>query len=158
MAYLGNPSLSTAVKDRVSATFQQALALYRQGRTEDVLAGCELILKMDPLFDPAKKLQEKTRNPAAPIDVEQLVAVPTASDAMVVARQAMEARDFQRVLNITTEVLTNDLMNDEARILGDEAREKMEAAPFVDQFLAKCQQHLQSANLPAARLDLEKAR
>ena len=158
MAYLGNPSLSTAVKDRVGATFQQALALYRQGRTDDVLAGCELILKMDPLFDPAKKLLEKTRNPAAPIDVEQLVAVPSASDAMVVARQAMEARDFQRALNITTEVLTNDLMNDEARILGDEAREKMEAAPFVDQFLAKCQQHIQSANLPAARVDLEKAR
>jgi tetratricopeptide (TPR) repeat protein len=158
MAYLGNPSLSTAVKDRVGATFQQALALYRQGRTEDVLAGCELILKMDPLFDPAKKLMEKTRNPAAPIDVEQLVAVPSASDAMAVARQAMAARDFQRVLNITTEVLTNDLMNDEARILGDEAREKMEAAPFVDQFLAKCQQHIQSANLPAARVDLEKAR
>jgi tetratricopeptide (TPR) repeat protein len=158
MAYLGNPSLSTAVKDRVGATFQQALALYRQGRMDDVLAGCELILKMDPLFDPAKKLVEKTRNPAAPIDVDQLVAVPSATDAMAVARQAMEARDFQRVLNITTEVLTNDLMNDEARILGDEAREKMEAAPFVDQFLAKCQQHIQSANLPAARLDLEKAR
>jgi tetratricopeptide (TPR) repeat protein len=158
MAYLGNPSLSTAVKDRVGATFQQALALYRQGRTEDVLAGCELILKMDPLFDPAKKLQEKTRNPAAPIDVEQLVALPSASDAMAIARQAMVARDFQRVLNITTEVLTNDLMNDEARILGDEARERMEAAPFVDQFLAKCQQHIQSANLPAARVDLEKAR
>ena len=40
------------------------------------------------------------------------------------------ARDFERVIHATTEILTNDLMNDEARILGDEAREKLEAAPF----------------------------
>jgi tetratricopeptide (TPR) repeat protein len=49
-------------------------------------------------------------------------------------------------------------MNDEARILSDEAREKMEAAPFVDQFARKCEQHIAAGNLAAARTDLEKAR
>src|SRR4051812_47434666 len=118
--YLGNPALSTAVKDRVSSTFHQALALYRQGRIQEVIAGCTLILQMDPLFDPAKKLMEKARNPSSPIDVETLSPTTSADDALREARKAMTQRDFQRVIQITTEILTNDLMNDDARILGDE--------------------------------------
>ncbi|MCU1350479.1 MAG: Tetratricopeptide repeat protein [Acidobacteria bacterium] len=156
--YLGNPSLSTAVKDRVVATFQQALALYRMGRTEEVIQGCGLILQMDPLFDPGRKLLEKARNPMSPIDVDTLVPTTSADDALRQAREAMTARDYSRVVQITTEVLTEDLMNDDARILGDQAREKMEAAPFVEQFLKKCQQHLNDGNLAAAKADLEKAR
>jgi tetratricopeptide (TPR) repeat protein len=155
--YLGNPSLSTAVKERVTSTFQQAVSLYKLGRTEEVVAGCNLILQMDPSFDPAKKLLEKTRNPTLPIDVDTLIPA-SAADALAEARSAMAARDFQRVVNITTEILTNDLMNDDARILGDEARDKLEAGPFVEQFAKKCEQHIASGNVAAARQDLEKAR
>jgi tetratricopeptide (TPR) repeat protein len=155
--YAGNTSLSTAVKDRVISTFQQTLALYKQGRMDEVIAGCGLILRMDPMFDPAKKLVDKTRNPNLPIDVDTLLPAD-ANDAMAHARAAMTARDYQTVVNITTEVLTNDLMNDEARILGDQARERLEAAPFVDQFLRKCEQNINNGNVPAARTDLEKAR
>ena len=64
--YLGNASLSSAVKERVLSTFQQAVTLYKQGRTDEVVQGCGLILRMDPMFDPAKKLLEKARNPNAP--------------------------------------------------------------------------------------------
>lgn len=157
--YPGNVSLSTAVKDRVASTFQQTVSLYKQGRIEEVVAGCTLMLQMDPLFDPAKRLLEKTRNPALPIDVDRLLpgASPTGT-GLDQAHAAMSTRDFERVIQITTEILTNDLMNDEARILSDQAREKMEAAPFVDQFFRKCEQHLNDGNLPAARNDLEKAR
>src|SRR5437773_9380598 len=70
--YLGNASLSPAVKERVLSTFQQALTLYKQGRHDEVIQGCGLILRMDPLFDPAKKLLEKTRKPSSPIDVDAL--------------------------------------------------------------------------------------
>lgn len=157
MTYPGNPSLAGAVKDRVVSTFQQTLALYKQGRTDEVVAGCNLLLQMDPAFDPARKLLEKTRNPNAPIDVDTLLPRDTRAP-MEQARQAMAARDFQRVVHLTSEVLTDDLMNDEARIMGDEAREKLEAAPFVEQFARKCDQHLASGNLAAARSDIEKAR
>src|SRR5436190_9811402 len=71
--YLGNASLSTAVKERVHSTFQQAVTLFKQGRADEVIQGCTLILRMDPMFDPAKKLMEKARNPAAPIDVDALL-------------------------------------------------------------------------------------
>jgi tetratricopeptide (TPR) repeat protein len=80
------------------------------------------------------------------------------SGELAEARAAMAARDFERVVQITTEILTNDLMNDEARVLADEAREKMEAGPFIDQFVRKCDQNLKNGNVAAARTDLEKAR
>lgn len=157
MSYPGNPSLAGAVKDRVVSTFHQTLALYHQGRKDEVVAGCNLLLQMDPAFDPARKLLEKTRNPAAPVDVDKLLPKDNV-DPMAQARQAMAARDFERVIHLTTEVLTDDLMNDEARILGDEAREKLEAAPFIEQFTRKCDQHLANGNLSGARADIEKAR
>src|SRR4051794_14658724 len=155
--YLGNPSLSNAVKDRVISTFQQTLSLYKQGRAEEVLSGCNLMLQMDPMFDPARKLMEKTRNPNAPIDVDALLP-NSDDDALREARTAMAHRDFARVVQITTEILTNDLMNDAARILADEARDKLEAAPFVEQFVAKCEKSLAAGDTVAARASLEKAR
>ena len=155
--YLGNPSLSQAVKERVLSTFQQALTLYKQGRHDEVIQGCGLILRMDPLFDPAKKLLEKTRNPAAAIDVDALLPPPQA-DPLTEAREAMATRDFQRVVNITTEILTDDLLNDDARVLNEQAREKMEAAPFIEQFVRKFDAQLKGGNLTAARAEIEKAR
>ncbi len=155
--YPGNSNLASQVKDRVNSTFQQAVELYRQGRMDEVISGCSLILQMDPLFDPAKRLLDKTRNPDSPIDVEALLAHATGADLEEV-RTAMAARDFERVLALTTDILTNDLMNDQAREMADEAREKLEASPFIDQFVRKCEQSVNNGNLPAARTDLEKAR
>jgi len=155
--YLGNPSLSHAVKERVLSTFQQTLSLYKQGRTDEVLSGCNLMLQMDPMFYPARKLMEKTRNPNAPIDVDTLLP-SSDDDALREARTAMAHRDFTRVVQITTEILTNDLMNDAARILADEARDKLEAAPFVEQFVAKCEKSLNAGDVAGAKTALEKAR
>jgi tetratricopeptide (TPR) repeat protein len=159
VSYPGNPSLAAAVKDRVLSTFQQSVTLFKQGRMDEVAAGCTLLLQMDPMFDPAKKLLEKTRNPSAAIDVDALV--PTSGDnrsRMQQAREAMAGRDYQRVVQLTSEVLTEDLLNDEARILGDEAQEKIEAAPFVEQFARKADASLAAGNVAAAKMELEKAR
>ena len=152
--YPGNSALSTAVKDRVISTFQQTLALFKQGRTEEVVQGCGLILRMDPTFDPAKKLMEKARNPAAPIDVDGLLA----TDPIAEARAALAARNFQKAVDLTTEILTNDLMNEEARVLNEQAREKLEAAPFVDQFVKKAEQAIASGDVNTARASLDKIR
>src|SRR5437016_11607039 len=157
--YLGNASLSTAVKERVLSTFQQAITLYKQGRMDEVAQGCGLILRMDPMFDPAKKLMEKARNPNAPIDVDQLLPTAAADDSRLRdARTAMAGRDFQRVLDLTTELLTEDLTDDDARVLNEQAREKTEAAPFVEQFIRKAETLVGQGNNAAARPDLEKAR
>jgi tetratricopeptide (TPR) repeat protein len=147
------------VKDRVLSTFQQTLALYKQGRADEVAAGCNLLLQMDPTFDPARKLLEKTRNPGAPIDVDTLLPAPSDTRSpMQQAREAMAARDFDRVMQLTSQVLTDDLLDDEARVLGDEAREKLEAAPFVEQFARKAEHNLAGGNVASAKMELEKAR
>src|SRR5438067_4459151 len=153
--YPGNVSLSNAVKERVVSTFQQTLTLYKQGRTEEVVQGCGLILRMDPLFEPAKKLMEKARNPNAAVDVDGLARQLNA-DPIAAARDAMAARNFQKVIDLTTEVLTNDLMNEEARVLNEQAREKLEASPFVDQFVKKAEQSIATGNVAAARADIDK--
>lgn len=157
MNYPGNTTLSSAVRDRVVSTFQQTLALYHLGRADEVAAGCTLILQMDAMFEPAKKLLDKTRNPALPIDVDNLLPQDGRSP-MQQAREAMAERDFQRVIHLTTEILTDDLLNDEARVLGDDAREKMEASPFVEQFTRKTESSISSGNIAAAKMELEKAR
>jgi tetratricopeptide (TPR) repeat protein len=157
MSYPGNANLSSAVKDRVVSTFQQTLALYHQRRTDEVVAGCTLILQMDPVFDPARKLLEKTRNPSLAIDVDSLLP-GGGNSAMQQAREAMARRDFERVARLTSEILSDDLLNDDARVLGDEAREKLEAAPFVEQFTRRSDQSIAAGNMAAAKMELEKAR
>jgi tetratricopeptide (TPR) repeat protein len=154
--YPGNASLSSAVKDRVLSTFQQTLALYKQGRAAEVVEGCTLILRMDPTFDPARKLLEKTRNPNSPVDVDSLM--PSSDDPLREARAAMASRDFQRANDLTTEVLRDDFTNEEARAINDEAREKIEAAPFVEQFIRKAETFAGQGNAASARNELEKAR
>src|SRR3954454_3141406 len=89
--YPGNASLSSAVKDRVLSTFQQTVALYKQGRAAEVVEGCTLILRMDPTFDPARKLLEKTRNPNSPVDVDSLLPAESGS-ALSEAHAALLAR------------------------------------------------------------------
>jgi tetratricopeptide (TPR) repeat protein len=157
MTYAGNAALSSAVKDRVTSTFQQTVTLYHQGRHDEVIAGCTLILQMDPMFDPARKLLEKTRNPNLPIDVDALLPRDPRAP-MQQAKEAMAERDFERVIHLTTAILTDDILDDEARILGDEAREKLEAAPFVEQFARKCDSSMAAGNYASAKMELEKAR
>ena len=156
--YPGNASLSSAVKDRVLSTFQQAVTLYKQGRSAEVAEGCTLILRMDPMFDPARKLMEKTRNPNSPIDVDSLLPPPLNADALNDARTALGTRDFQRATDLTSEILRDDFTNEEAREINDAAREKMEAAPFVEQFIRKAEMFAKQGNTAASRAELEKAR
>jgi tetratricopeptide (TPR) repeat protein len=157
--YPGNPSLSPAVRDRVQATFQQSIALLQQGRTDEVIAGCTLILQMDPLFDPAKKLLEKARNPSMPLDINSLVPGGSGSDPRLdQAREALLTRDFERAVHLASEVLSSDPMNSDAQAIGELAQEKMEAAPFVMQFIRKAEESLAAGNTALATTQLEKAR
>jgi tetratricopeptide (TPR) repeat protein len=156
--YSGNASLSQAVKDRVLSTFQQSVALYKEGRSAEVVEGCTLILRMDPTFDPARKLLEKTRNPNAPVDVDSLLPAGSGSDVLNEARAALAARDFQRAAELASEVLRDDFTNEEARLVNDTARERIEAAPFVEQFIRKSEMFARQGNAGAARSELEKAR
>jgi len=81
MTYPGNPSLARDVQQRVLDTFGQTLDLAQEGSRQEALLGCDFVLRMDPQFDPARRLQERLRSSAgAVVDTDDLRAAvdPTA--------------------------------------------------------------------------------
>ena len=74
-AYPGNLSLPVEVREKILSTFRHTLDLFRDGKVDDCLIGCDFILKMDPRFAPARKLQEKAKNPNAEVDLAELQSV-----------------------------------------------------------------------------------
>ena len=73
--YPGNPSLPVEVREKILMTFRHALGLFSSGHVDDCLIGCEFILKMDPRFTPARRLQEKVRNRDSDVDISELQAM-----------------------------------------------------------------------------------
>ena len=81
-AYPGNLSLPREVREKILSTFRHTIDLFQDGKLDDCLIGCDFILKMDPRFTPARRLQEKAKNPKAEVDLEELRAVlVTGADA-----------------------------------------------------------------------------
>jgi tetratricopeptide (TPR) repeat protein len=89
-AYPGNLSLPTEVREKILSTFRHTLDLYRDGKVDDCLIGCDFILKMDPRFGPARKLQEKAKNPKAEVDVAELRGILDAAVAAASRRDTAE--------------------------------------------------------------------
>src|SRR4028119_1978083 len=72
-SYAGNPSLSREVQQRVLDTFDQTLNLAAEGSRQEALLGCDFVLRMDPQFEPARRLQERLRSSAgAIVDLDDL--------------------------------------------------------------------------------------
>lgn len=74
MTYPGNNSLSSEIRRRVRETFLQTLDLAASGSQREALLGCDFILRLDPLFDPARTLQQRLRSPAGAVDLADLRA------------------------------------------------------------------------------------
>jgi tetratricopeptide (TPR) repeat protein len=72
MTYPGNPSLSSDVRQRILDTFEQTLDLAGQGNRQEALLGCDFVLRMDPQFEAARKLQERLRAGSGPVEVGDL--------------------------------------------------------------------------------------
>ncbi|MDH3402037.1 MAG: hypothetical protein OES32_16020 [Acidobacteriota bacterium] len=56
MTYPGDSKLSEEIRQRVESTFAQSRQLASQGKVLEATLGCEFILKLDPLFEPAREL------------------------------------------------------------------------------------------------------
>ncbi len=153
--YPGNRDLPAEVKDRVLSTYRQSLAAHEQGRAEEAIAGCELILTMDSSFMPARALVEQARGSDS---ARAAGGGDALANALLAATRALEARDFQRAIELSNTVLREDLTNSRAQEIGREAQERLEAAPFVDQFLKKARAFLSTGNVKAAHGELDKAR
>ncbi len=80
MSYSGNPALSSDVKQRILSTFDQTLSLAREGNRQEALLGCDFVLRMDPQFQPAHKLQDRLRSTTGPVTVDDLQGAPAVDD------------------------------------------------------------------------------
>lgn len=76
MRYVGNTALSPQIQERIQNTFQQTLGLAEEGNRQEALLGCDFILRLDPLFEPARRLQERLNEGDGPVDINGLTGSP----------------------------------------------------------------------------------
>ncbi len=161
-AYPGNDHLPEETRYRVENTFRQALSLYLEGKLEDAVVGCDFILKMDPQFEPARLLLEKSKDPMAAVDLTPLIARYQAKpsvnveDCLIQAIELFNGREFQRAIETLSQVMAVDPSNGEARDILSRAQEKLEAMPFVNQFIAKARDLLAKGDPEEARRQILK--
>lgn len=164
--YPGNPSLAPEVKERVLTTFRQTLTLFDDGQLDEVVAGCDLILEMDDRFEPAKKLRQKAKDPGAPIDISELyelrdAGVSSGADNDSQLLQAVEELNngnYEAAIDICNRVLAADPSNEDVQRIGEQANERLEAAPFIKQFLQEADDAIDSGDKDTARTLIGKAR
>jgi len=170
-AYPGNPSLPREVRDKILSTFRHTLNLYKEGKSEDCLIGCDFILKMDPRFAPARQLLEKTKNPASEIEVASLEAVvsetPTRQDRiasaetdrlLVRAAESFNTRDFDAAIAAAEQVLQALPGNQDATEILRKARERKNAQPQFEVARQRAIAALDGHRESEARAALEKMR
>ncbi|HEX5758931.1 MAG TPA: tetratricopeptide repeat protein [Thermoanaerobaculia bacterium] len=72
MTYRGNSALPPDAQRRIEGTFDQTLALAEEGNRQEALLGCDFILRMDPRFEPARRLQERLGEASGAVQVKDL--------------------------------------------------------------------------------------
>ena len=162
MLYAGNPSLSSDIQKRVLGTFEQTLGLAGEGSRQEALLGCDFVLRMDPQFEPARLLQERLRNSAGAVRVDDLLGKPAAAEDSFGGLDLPDLPDlsaslaptgtngsglrgrFQALLDSRRHEELLTLAGQEQAALGADpelmriagaAQERMEAEPYVNKFL-----------------------
>jgi len=236
MRYVGNEALSPQIQERIQNTFDQTIGLAEEGNRQEALLGCDFILRLDPLFEPARRLQERLNEGEGPVEIGDLtggeapqatavaapapeISVPEASmdigeliadvpdEAPLVAdtpievppidelsldvlapqddapetmvtppaeaavegtpavadlsnRMAMlyEQRSFQDLMSLAMENQDRIGGDEDLRQMVDFARERLEAEPYVRNFLESAQTAREKGDLEGAKSHLEKAR
>ena len=169
--YPGNPSLPREVRDKILSTFKHTLNLFKEGKRDDCLIGCDFILKMDPRFTPARQLLEKTRNPAADVDVGDLetfvAATPTRQERvasvetdrlLVRAAESFAARDFDAAASAAEQVLQVLPGNQNATEIREKALRKKNAQPQLEAARQRAMAALEAKRPAEAKAALEAMR
>jgi tetratricopeptide (TPR) repeat protein len=169
--YPGNPSLPREVRDKILSTFRHTINLFKDGKTDDCVIGCDFILKMDPRFGPARQLLEKSRNPVAAVDIAELealvaetptrqerAATPETDRLLVRAIESLNARDFDAAVATAEQVLRALPGNPHATEILQKARQRRDAAPQFDAARQRALAALDTGQRAEARAALEKMR
>jgi tetratricopeptide (TPR) repeat protein len=187
MSYPGNPSLSPDVQQRVLDTFGQTVDLVNEGSRQEALLGCDFVLRMDPRFEPARRLQERLRSSAgAVVDTDDLLPGSPAASPVVPAdlfadldglgldlpdlpapatadlhgelNGLLEQRRFQDVLALAEREKATVTADPVLMGVVQEAQTRMEADPYVRKFLASARAALEAGNDEEVGRILDKVR
>ena len=169
--YPGNPALPREVREKILSTFRHTLNLFKEGKLDDCLIGCDFILKMDPRFSPARRLLEKSRNPAAAVDLAELeslvAATPTRQERvgaaepdrlLVRAVESFNARDFDAAIATAEQVLAVLPGNQNAQEILDNARRKKSVQPEFEAARHRAIAALDRSRPSEARPELDRMR
>ena len=186
MSYSGNSSLSRDVQQRVLDTFEQTLNLAAEGSRQEALLGCDFVLRMDPQFEPARRLQDRLRasagaivdlddlRPSAPpvtappdlfagldglgLELPDLPPDSFAPDLRSEVRSLLDQRRLQEVMALGPQHGAAIAADPELQALFQEAQERMEAEPYVQKFLGQARAALQAGQTGEVTRLLDKAR
>ncbi len=172
MTYPGDSKLSEDIRQRVESTFEQSHDLARQGKIQEASLGCEFVLRLDPLFEPAREFLQRLesgetdfgeKEPSADLepatedlDLEDL-AEPRI-DLRAEFEDLLARRDFRTLLSLAQEHQTRIVADPDLRAMAGEATERLEAAPYVRAFLDEAEKAQREGNVAAAATAVEKAR
>lgn len=172
MSYPGNSSLSSDVQQRILSTFEQTLGLATEGSRQEALLGCDFVLRLDPQFEPARRLQERLKNGSGAVEVDDLriaIAQPAVPAEMFASLEDFDLPDFPAPAagggNLRAELQElldqhrlNDLMNrahaesaavtadPELRRIVEAAQERLEAEPYVLKFVNSAREALRKGD------------
>jgi tetratricopeptide (TPR) repeat protein len=165
MSYPGNPILSETIQQRVLGTFGQTLELAEAGKRNEALLGCEFVLKLDPLFEPARALQKRIEGTQGPVAVQDLRRLFDAKDLAAEEwslggelADLLDRRDFHHLLQLAAEHKARVAADPDLEHLVAEARSRLEAEPYVRSFLDRALQLRKDGHEQEAEATLVKAR
>ena len=72
MTYPGNSTLAADLQARIQETFQQTLDLAEKGNRQEAALGCDFILRLDPMFEPARTLQQRLQGGSGTLEIADL--------------------------------------------------------------------------------------
>jgi len=186
MTYPGNSALSPEIQQRILDTFRQTVELAEHGSSQEAILGCDFILRLDPTFEPARILRGRVEGAGdLAVDVDDIkAAVPelfgdadaeeplvesleeTASGELAPQEEgirgeiqtAFDNRDYQRTLTLIDEHRRELGSDDAIRSLRSEASSRLEAEPYVKNFIDQARVALQDGDGARAAQWIEKAK
>ncbi|HSM14284.1 MAG TPA: hypothetical protein VLA66_09465 [Thermoanaerobaculia bacterium] len=167
MTYPGNSSLAADVQQRILTTFRQSVQSASQGNRDEALLGCDFVLRLDPQFGPARKLQQMIGAGEAPEAILALLdggAVeagggdPESAGLRAVFEEMLAARRFAEILNAAERDKRKVGADPALRRLVEQAQSRFEADPYVAKFAESAELAIRSGETDEAKALIEKAR